>query len=76
MNKYTVARLAVDVLLPIVLNTESHKVNSAIVHYQFITLPSVVVEWPELEGREPSINTPQLLSRHPKTIREEQLFRR
>jgi hypothetical protein len=33
-----------------------------------------VVKWRELEGREPIINTPPLLSRHPKRIREKERF--
>jgi len=44
------------------------------VHHKFITLPSVVVKSRELEGREHIINTPLLLSRHPKTIGEKERF--
>jgi len=33
-----------------------------------------VVKWQELEGREPIINTPPLLSRHPKRIGEKERF--
>ena len=33
-----------------------------------------MVKWRELEGREPIINTPPLLSRHPKRIREKERF--